>query len=183
MSVDTFVALILLAVIFGASGLYGLSKLYFRAMGVNTSPAPTPAPAPRYVAPPAPAPSVPVISPVVTDAEADAEAAAETYVPPPGAVETPYIRVTQQQLDEVKARAWLEGAAHAVGTLQGAGYLDAVVSAERLTDAKRTVFGGSGRKLTAANKLIAVAAEKATPAERELRLVPVRDGAEGHVEM
>lgn len=142
-----------------------------------------PQPAPDYVAPRAPALRASRVSPVVTGAETETEDAAETYVPPPQAVETPYIRMTQQQLDQLKARAWLEGAGHAVGTLQGAGYLDVVISSERLTDAKRAVFGGSGRTLTVANKLIAQATTKVAPATEDARLVPVRDGQEGYIEV
>lgn len=141
------------------------------------------APTADYVAPAARPASVSIVSPLVTEAETEAETDETAYTPPPGAAETAYIRVTQKQLDEVKARAFLEGAAHAVGTLQGAGYLDAVVSAERLTDAKRAVFGGSGRRLNSANALIAQAAAKAAPAEEDRRLVPLDGGQGGYIEL
>lgn len=153
------------------------------ADAVNTSAEPAPARRSDYVAQSVRPVSVSRVSPLVTEAERETEDDAETYTPPPGAAETAYIRVTQQQLDQLKARAFLEGAGHAFGTLQGAGYLDAVISSERLTDAKRAVFGGSGRALTTANKLIATAVAKAAPAAEDGRLVPVNGGREGYIEV
>jgi hypothetical protein len=127
--------------------------------------------------------SVSTVPPLVTETETETETDDTSYAPPPGSTETSYIRLTQQQYDQFKARVFLEGAAHAMGTLQGAGYLDAVVSAERLTDAKRAVFGSSGRTLTTANRLIAQAAAKATPAEEDQRLIPVSGGKDGYLEV
>jgi hypothetical protein len=187
-------------VFFWCVGLITVGLLWFRVLrpmledfglirpsnfdeGVNDYPEARPVPPPDYVAQPTKPLSVSRVSPLVTEAETERETEAEIYQPPPQAVETSYIRMTQQQLDQLKARAWLEGAGHAVGTLQGAGYLDAVISSERLTDAKRAVFGSSGRTLTTANKLIAAAAAKVQPAEDDVRLVPVRDGEEGYIEV
>lgn len=114
-----------------------------------------------------------------TDAETETESPSETIAPAlaPGAMV-----YTPEQVERIKADAKLAGAAEAFGLLLGAGHLAAAVNADQLTAAKRLVFGTSGRRMSAANKLIASAAASVSP-PTEARLVPVNDGERGHVEL
>lgn len=150
---------------------------------VNDLPEPATPPAPRYVVQPEPAYAPSAASRQEAEAEAETEGRAEAAPAPANSTETAYIRLTQKQLDDIKARARLEGQAHAFGTLQGAGFLDAVVAAQRLTAAKEAVFGTSGRVVSAANKLIAEAAAEAERPAADGRVIPIADGREGYVEL
>jgi len=114
-----------------------------------------------------------------TEAEMEMESPAETIAPPVALGAMVY---TPEQIERIKADAKLAGAAEAFGLLLGAGHLAAAVNGDQLTTAKRLVFGTSGRRMSAANKLIATAAASVSP-PTEARLVPVNDGERGHVEL
>ena len=82
--------------------------------------------------------------------------------------------MTREELQAVRDRAWLEGASHAYGTLQGLGELTDAGRQGRVTTLKRAIFGTSNRKLSTANTLIAEAAAKVEAVEDET-LLAVRD--------
>lgn len=178
---DTLVAGIILACIFGAALLYGLSLLVTWVGSVKSSTGPAQGVGGDYVAQKPLPVSVSSVSHQETDAEAETETWPETQRPPAAPAETAYVRMTKDEYEKLKARAFLEGAAHAFGTLQGRGDLADTERRELLTEAKRSVFGTSGRTLSAANKLIAAAAQKAAPASEDERLVPLRGGEDGYV--
>jgi len=113
------------------------------------------------------------------EAETETEDPTETVAPGGSAGAMVY---TPEQIERIKADAKLAGAAEAFGLLLGAGHLAAAVNGDQLTAAKRLVFGTSGRRMSAANKLIATAAASVAP-PAEARLVPVNDGERGHVEL
>jgi len=187
---DEFAAALFVLIVLGALAIVGIGRLVVwvvgaveQARGVKVSPPPAPRPARDYVAQPAPRVESDAFPPVGTGTGTGTGTDAGTREREPAAEETPYIRMTREQYEKLKARVWLEGAASAFGTLQGRGALAELERLEQLTEAKRAIFGTSNRRLTAANKLIAQAAAKAAPADDDLRLVPVDNGDGGYIDL
>jgi len=178
MTVDTLVALILLACIFGAALLYYLSKVYFWARGVK----PYGDVAPDYVTHGGAALSRVPPFPQEQEQEQEQEPErererAEPTPEPPALVDGKLY--THEQIAVITAQAEEHSAARALGLLLGRQLLDS----EDRAVAMELLFGPRGRKHQRVRPLVDAAAAEVTPAAAEARLVPISDGREGYIEL
>jgi hypothetical protein len=152
--------------------LYGLSKIYFWARGVN----PSGGSVADYVA--CEEQSAPRSMPFPQEREPEREREPAERAPEPLPLVDGKI-YTAEQIAALTAQAEERGAARAVGLLLGRQLLDG----EDRAVVMELVFGPRGRKHQRVRPLIDAAAAEATPPAAAARLVPVNDGREGYIDL